>query len=91
MTDAGLGGGKPHDGRFSHPINVSCLQSCAVPSRKQNHGATIIEDSVSQKRFGVAHWDPARGQFAFSADNNDIVLNAADAAAIVVILSSLSR
>ncbi len=57
----------------------------------QNHGATIIEDSLSQKRIGVAHWDPARNNFAFQSDNNDIVLSAADAASIVVILNSLSR
>jgi hypothetical protein len=57
----------------------------------QNYGATIIEDNVSQKRIGVAQFDIARNQFAFIPDNNDIVLSAADAAAIVVILNSLSR
>ena len=63
-----------------------------VQSRSgQNHGATIIEDSVSQKRLGVAHWDPARGQFAFQSDNNDLVLSAADQTAIVAILNGLSR
>lgn len=56
-----------------------------------NHSAVFIEDSASQRRLGIAVWDPARMQFAFSPDNNDLVLSAADAAAIVAILNSLTR
>ena len=56
-----------------------------------NHSAVLIEDSVSQRRLGVAFFDPARNQFAFSPDNQDLVLSAPDAATIVTILNSLSR
>jgi hypothetical protein len=56
-----------------------------------NHGAIFIEDIVSQRRLGTAVYDPARNQFAFSSDNNDLVLSSADQTAIVAILNSLSR
>lgn len=55
------------------------------------HGATIIEDNVSQKRIGVAQFDIARNQFAFIPDNNDLVLSAADQASLVAILNALSK
>lgn len=54
-----------------------------------NHSA-IIENDAHQP-IGVAHWDPARSQFAFMPYNVDLTLSAADAAAIVVILNGLSR
>jgi hypothetical protein len=56
-----------------------------------NHGATIIEDNVSQKRIGIVQFDPARNQFAFNPDNNDLVLSAVDQASLVAILNSLSK
>ena len=56
-----------------------------------NHSAIFLEDSTSQKKIGIAVWDPARAQFAFNPDNQDIALSAADQTAIVAILNSLSR
>jgi hypothetical protein len=56
-----------------------------------NHSAIFIEDPVSQKKIGVAVYDPARAQFSFVPDSHDIVLSAADQAAIVAILNGLSR
>jgi hypothetical protein len=53
-----------------------------------NHSAVILDRDV---RLGLAVWDPARGQFAFSPDNNDLVLSAADAGAITTILNGLSK
>jgi hypothetical protein len=57
-----------------------------------NHSAVFIEDNfVSQKRIGVAVYDPVRSQFAFSLADHDIVLSAADQSAILAILNSLQR
>jgi hypothetical protein len=55
------------------------------------HSAVFLEDNVSQRQIGVAVWDPARSQFCFHADPQDIVLSAADQAAIVTILNGLSK
>ena len=54
------------------------------------HGAILYRD-LNNVEFGIACWDPARGQFAFSPFNNDLVLSAADQTAIVAILNGLSR
>jgi hypothetical protein len=56
-----------------------------------NHSALIVTDLRSCNRLGIAYWDPARGQFAFSPDNQDLVLSAADQTALVTILNGLSR
>lgn len=56
-----------------------------------NHSAVIVEDLRSQKRLGFAFWDPARGQFAFAPDNENLVLSATDQTALVAILNSLSK
>ena len=55
------------------------------------HSALIISDNFAQTRVGVAHWDPARGNFAFSPDNPNLVLSSADQGALVSILNGLSR
>ena len=55
-----------------------------------NHGAILYRD-LNNVELGVAVWDPARGEFAFSPFNNDLVLSASDLTAIVAILNSLSR
>ena len=53
-----------------------------------NHSAVILDRDM---RLGLAIYDPARGQFAFMPDTHDLVLSAADAAAITTILNGLSK
>jgi hypothetical protein len=53
-----------------------------------NSSAVILDRDM---RLGISVWDPARGQFAFHADNHDLVLSATDQASIVSILNALSR
>jgi hypothetical protein len=53
-----------------------------------NHSAVVLD---RDKRIGLAIYDSARGQFCFRPDDHDIVLSAADQAAIVATLNSLSR
>lgn len=61
-----------------------------------NHSAIItasagVGASDGNLVLGKAVWDPARAQFAFIPDNQDLVLSAADQAIIVATLNSMSR
>lgn len=66
-------------------INVKSVQSVSGG----NHSAIIENDA--HVAIGVAHWDPARGQFAFMPVNPNLVLSTADATSITTILNGLSR
>lgn len=61
-----------------------------------NHSAVITQSVGAGANdgalvLGKAVWDPARAQFAFLPDNQDLVLSAADQASIVAALNSMSR
>jgi len=55
-----------------------------------NHSAILYRD-VNNVELGVAVWDPARGQFAFSPFDNDLVLSSSDQTTIVNLLNGLGR
>ena len=55
-----------------------------------NHSDTILQD-LNGVVLGQAVYDPARAQFAFVPDNQDIQLNTNDQTTIVNLLNSMSR
>ncbi len=90
--------GARENGRCTRPI-VKSIWRIKDVYFSQNHPATSGGNPRSNSvsliypyiELGIACWDPARGQFAFSPFNNDLVLSAADQTAIVAILNGLSR
>ena len=61
-----------------------------------NHSAIIARSAGASSNsgeipLGIAVWDPARGQFAFHPNNQDVALSSAEQTEIVGILNSLSR
>jgi len=61
-----------------------------------NHSAIIarsagVGSGNGEIPLGKAVYDPARNQFAFHPDNQDIVLSSAEQTEILAILNSLSK
>jgi hypothetical protein len=56
-----------------------------------NHAGIIYRGDSNGVELGVVVWDPARLQFCFHATPEDQPLTAADQAAIVALLNSMTR
>ena len=61
-----------------------------------NHSALIVRNAGAGTNsgaitLGTAIYDPARAQFAFVAQNHDLVLTSAEQTELVGILNSLTR